>query len=120
MEANGELVDLPECSAPFIINRLLDIGIVTAGGFGAGPISWRDLVAWQTCTGTPLPPWQARMLVELSREYCAFSVDAEKPDCVPPWAELAAVTEDRRARVARDLRIGFKALIMAKASTKSK
>ena len=84
-----------------------------SGGFGMVPLSWRDLVAWQACSGVDLPPWQARLMIELSREFCAFQRKAEKPDCPAPWSEEAAA-ENRRGRVARELRIGFKALIMSK------
>jgi hypothetical protein len=113
MEADGEPIFLPDCSAPFIIAQLLEIGPVVAGTMGSAAISWRDLVAWQQCTGVPLPPWQARMLVELSREYLSFSSDAEKPDCPAPWVDQE-LTESRRETIARSLRSNLRAMMKKK------
>jgi hypothetical protein len=110
MERSGEDYHLPECSTPFLVERLLEIGPVLAGPMGSAAFSWRDLQAWQECTGIQLPPWQARMLVDLSREYAAFIQTAEKQDCPPPWSE-PPLTEDKRISISRSLRIGFAALM---------
>lgn len=72
------------------------------------PISWRDIEAWQRCTGVRLPPWQAQILVRLSREYVSFSREAEKPDCPAPWRQEDQ--ETMRARVARELKAAMRAL----------
>ena len=117
MEQDGQDINLPDCSAPFIVSQLLEIGPVIAGAMGVSPIDWRDLHAWQCVTGVPLPPWQSKMLVELSREYVAFSRKAEKADCPPPWAEIS---DDRRQSVDRAIRIGFRALMASKPKSKRK
>lgn len=111
MLAAGQDIDLPECAAPFLVSRLLEIGPVTAGAMGMAPIGWRDIDAWQACTSVRMPPWQSRMLVELSREYVAFSRTAEKADCPAPWSDEAR-TESRREAIARSLKMGFKALMV--------
>jgi hypothetical protein len=113
MEAAGEAVSLPDCPAPFIVAQLLEIGPVVATTMGSAAISWRDLVAWQQCTGVPLSPWRARMLVELSREYLSFSSAAEKADCPAPWADQE-LTGSRRDTIARSLRINLRALMKGK------
>jgi hypothetical protein len=111
MLTEGQDIDLPECDAPFLVTRLLEIGPVTAGATRMAPIGWRDIEAWQACTGVRQPPWQSRLLVELSREYVSFSRAAEKPDCPAPWSDEAR-TESRREAIARSLKIGFKALMV--------
>jgi hypothetical protein len=96
----------------FLIGYLLEVGPTVATGMGAAAIGWRDVEAWQACLGIRVPPWQARLLVELSREYVSFSRSAEKPDCPSPLS--AEMDDTRRERVARALRIGFRAMIMSK------
>lgn len=107
---------MPDYDAPpFLLERFLDIGAAEASGFGMVPIGWGDLDAWQRCSGVELPPWQARMFLDLSREFCGFLRKAEKPDCPAPWSE-EAFTANRREEVSRQLRIGFRALILSKQS----
>jgi hypothetical protein len=108
---------LPECQADFILVQLLEIGPQVAAGMGSAAIGWPELRAWQTCMGVSLPPWQARLLIELAREYNGFSQQATKPDCPAPWAEEAQI-EGRREAIARNLRMGFRALMMARGDKK--
>lgn len=110
LEQAGAEIRMPECAADFILVQLIEIGPVVPAGMGTAAIGWRELEAWQACTGTMLPPWQARLLVELAREYQGFSHKATKPDCPPPWAEEAQ-TESRREAIAKSLRIGFRAMM---------
>jgi hypothetical protein len=112
MEAAGEDIVLPDCAAPFIVAELLEIGPVLSGSMGMSAIGWRDIEAWQSCMGVELAPWRSRLLVELSREYASFSQKAEKADCPAPWVEV--MTEDRREKIARSLKIGLEALIMVR------
>lgn len=110
LEAAGAEIRLPDCAADFVLIQLLEIGPVVAAGMGTSPIGWRDVEAWQVCTGVSVPPWQAKLLVDLAREYHSFSHKAAKPDCPPPWAEEAQ-TESRRDAIARSLRVGLRAMI---------
>jgi hypothetical protein len=110
LKAAGDEARLPECAADFLLINLLEIGPVVTAGMGTAAAGWRELEAWQACTGIRLPPWQARLLVELAREYHSFTHKATKPDCPAPWGEEAQ-TESRREAVARSLRIGFGALL---------
>lgn len=112
MEEEGEDVEIPACSAPFLLGILLEIGPALSSGMGLVSIGWRDIEAWQHCTSVRLPPWQSQMLVRLSREYVASIHAAEKPDCRPPWEDEAI--EDRRDRVARKLEKAFRAMMNGK------
>jgi hypothetical protein len=84
---------------------------------GTAAIGWTELQAWQRCTGVTLPPWQARLMVELAREYNGFSQKATKPDCPPPWLDEAQVVS-RRETVSRNLSINLRALMMARGDKK--
>lgn len=112
VEEQGGEIDLPPCSAPFLFGVLLEIGPAMSGGMSLAPIGWRDIEAWQRCTGVRLPPWQSRMLIGLSRQYVSFGRDAEKPDCPAPWDDEDI--ETRRARVERQLKAAMKALSVKK------
>ena len=37
----------------------------TGGGFGISHLSWLDLNAWCTMTGTKLNPWEAKAMIEI-------------------------------------------------------
>jgi hypothetical protein len=110
MESEGEEVTVPDCSAPFLVARLFEIGPVVAGGMGPAPIGWRDVEAWQNCSGVRMPPWQCRTMVELSREYLSFAIEARKRDCAAPWSD-EAMTENRRERISRQLKAGLRAMM---------
>jgi hypothetical protein len=113
MEADGEVVLLPECSAGFLLTTVLEIGPVRSTGMAPAPFGWSDLVDFQRCTAVELQPWEARALVAMSREYAAFMHKAEKPDCPAPWGD-DVTTEQRRQRVAQDLRRAFAGLMTSK------
>ena len=95
-----------------MLSLLSEIGIVVAGGMAPAPIGWRDIEAWQGCTGVRLPPWQSRLLVELSREYVGFLREAEKPECREPW--LDQPVEERNARIAEKLSAFCRSLVKQK------
>lgn len=96
MREEGIALPLPPCRAPFLVDYLLQIGPTVPGGMGAAAIGWRDIVAWQECTGIALPPWQAKLLRHASAEYLAMARDAEKPDCPQPWLTGEQVAENRQ------------------------
>jgi hypothetical protein len=100
--ADDEDAGLPDCSARFLVDYLLEIGPIKPVGMGSGSIDWQDIEAWQRCTGITLPPWQARMLRRLSRSYLAMSREAEEPDCRSPTQE--EVTQREREAVSQKIR----------------
>jgi len=69
----------------YLVGYLLDVGPTVAAGMGAGPITSKDLIAWQQETGVNLQPWEAKTLRRLSGEYLSESHRAEKLGCAPPW-----------------------------------
>lgn len=76
---------MPPNPAPQITARLLEIGLTEATGFGAAPLSWQSIVAWQSAMAVQLPRWEVRLLRRLSVEYLAFGREAESEACPPPW-----------------------------------
>lgn len=101
---------LPECSADFLLPIFLEIGPVIQTGLGAVSFGFREVAAWQTCIGHELPPWQARILVDMSREYASFNSEAEKPECPSPLDE-GVQSADRRDAVFKALRGKMRGLI---------
>lgn len=102
MAAKGMALPLPPCPAPFLIEHLMELGPVVAAGMGAAPIGWSDIVAWQGVTGIALPPWQARLIRQLSCDYLAMCREAEAPECPAPW-QSGAMIESNRDTVSRRL-----------------
>lgn len=52
-----------------------------------GPLSMQEVRAWApVLTGyDDWKPWEAELMVQLSREYCVMQQEATKRDCLPPW-----------------------------------
>jgi hypothetical protein len=57
--------------------------------------------------GVELPPWRRVCWSSSAANMRAFRSQAEKADCPAPWVEV--MTEDRREKIARSLRIGLEA-----------
>lgn len=85
MKKDGIVPKMPPNAAPHIISRLVEIGLTESNGMGQSPLSWREIVAWQSATGTTLPPWEARLIRSLSTTYLAEGRRAEAETCPPPW-----------------------------------
>lgn len=83
MEGAGVDVLMPPIEGgQYLIDYLFEFGPVKSGG----PIDAADLVAWQTLLGVEWQPWQARLLIRLSRAYQAEMYAATKRDAKSPWA----------------------------------
>lgn len=78
-------VQMPPNPLPHVIDRLIDMGITEAAGMGVAPLSWQTLHAWQSVTGVVLPPWEARLIRQLSVAYVAEGRRAESENASPPW-----------------------------------
>ena len=76
---------MPPNPAPSLLAWLLELGITESGGMGPVPLSWREIAEWTRLSGIELPPWQVRLLRNLSVAYIAESRRAEEELCAPPW-----------------------------------
>jgi hypothetical protein len=85
MKKDGIVPPMPSNPAPYILTRLLEIGLTEAAGMGAGPISWQSITGWQHAFGIRLPRWELRLLRKLSVEYLAEGRRAESENCPAPW-----------------------------------
>jgi hypothetical protein len=95
LKRDGISPTMPPNPAPALISRLIEIGLTEATGAGPAPLSWREILAWQTATEIKLPPWQARLMRNLSAAYLAESRRAESETCPPPWrAEVTKREQD--------------------------
>lgn len=103
LRRQGVTPPMPPNPAPQIIARLIEIGLTEAAGMGAGPISWQSIAAWQQVTRVALPPWEARLIRQLSVEYLAEGRKAESENCPAPWR--APVTEREKQAELQRLRM---------------
>ena len=113
MVSEGIEPPTPPCDGLHLVEYLMEIGPIVPAGMGAGPVGWRDIADWQTCTGIPLEPWQARLIKRLSSDYLSMSREAEKSDCPAPWLTDQEIDANRDA-VGRKVANAFKAFTMAK------
>lgn len=113
MQAEGIDPPTPPCDGLFLVEYLMEIGPIVPAGMGAGSVSWRDIAAWQDCTGILLEPWQAKLIRQLSSDYLNMSREAEKPECPAPWLSDEEIEANRDA-VGRKVSNAFKAYMMAK------
>lgn len=93
MKKSGIVPKRPPNPAPHIINRLIEIGLTESNGMGASPLSWREIGEWQRSTSIRLPPWEARLIRQLSVEYISESQKAESENCPAPWRTDATAIE---------------------------
>lgn len=84
---------LPPNPAPHLLTWLIEIGLTEAAGMGVVPISWREIDAWANRTRIDLPPWEARLIRQLSSAYVAESKAAESESRPPPWQTAAPATQ---------------------------
>lgn len=109
MRDRGQDLPLPSCPAPHLIEYLFEIGPTIPAGMGMSQIEWRDIDAWCERTGVDLPPWQARLLRLLSRDYLVMLREAEDPMCPAPMSHEADVLA-KRAAVSRDIGAMFRTM----------
>ena len=98
-----------------ILTRLLYVvGPAKSTGFGLTGISWPDLKAWSDLTRIRLAPWQAEILIIMSRGYASeFSAASSEKYTDPPWADEETL-EKRAAAVPDILRTGLRSLMKAR------
>lgn len=83
----------------YLHGYLFDAGPTGHGAAGPVPLGYADIEAWARLTATPLAPWEAQTLRELSRAYVAELRAGEDPASAPPW--VMPEPQDRGAIGAR-------------------
>lgn len=76
---------MPPCRAVYLVRHLFDVGPVSIGEAGPGPVSYPELAAWSQVSGVPVTPWEGKMLRVMSVAYAdelAAAKEARRP-C--PW-----------------------------------
>lgn len=103
MKADKIVPRMPDNPAPHFINRLIEIGLTETTGFGAAPLAWSSIVAWQEAVCISLQPWEARLIRKLSVEYLAETRRAEEAGCPAPFqterSQRELEVEDERLRM---------------------
>lgn len=80
-----------------MVDLLLEVGPVLAGGFGPTPLTFMEIDAWARRTARDLQPWEAQILRRLSSEWCSQASISDAHDCRPPWRELALPSREEVA-----------------------
>jgi hypothetical protein len=95
---------MPPNPAPIILAHFIEVGVNETGGMAAAPISWGEIAAWASETGTPASPWEKRLLRQMSIEYLSQGRKAESENAPPPWrGEVTQEERDAEADLLDDL-----------------
>ena len=105
--------DMPQIDAPHIIGYLYEIGPTMSTGMGLTPISFEEILAWQSLTGIELDPWETRILRRLSYDYLSESHKAEKADYPAPW-QPADLTQETRDAISKKVQNSLRSLMLVK------
>ena len=113
IERNGGFPRFPSVGdAEYVITYWHDLGVIEAGAMGPIPLSSKEILSWQECTGVDLQAWEFRVLREMSRMYLIQAEESKKPECPPPYGD--PVNEFDRGMVSKKVSNAFKAFIQAK------
>lgn len=82
----------------YLVDYLMEVGPVIGSAMGASAINWQDLLAWEEKSCADTRPWEARLLISLSKAYLAELRAAEKPGAPMPWLEMGYII-DRREQI---------------------
>jgi hypothetical protein len=85
----------------YLVDYLFEFGPTMAAGMGSAPLAPSEIEAAQRLLGIQLQPWEARLLLQLSREYLAESHRATEQGCPPPWDDPIAAKVDELATAKR-------------------
>lgn len=89
--------EMPHVDASHVLGYLFEIGPVLPGGMGPVPLTHTELLAWQQNVGIELQAWEARCLLQLSREYSAQAALAQSSACKPPWEAANSLQKQNAA-----------------------
>lgn len=98
--------------ANYVITYWQDLGVVESGAMGPIPLSAKEILSWQQCSGIHLQPWEFKVLRDMSRLYLIQHEESKNPECSPPFGD--PVNEFDRAVVSKKVSNAFKSFIQAK------
>ncbi|TCP91892.1 hypothetical protein C8J42_103584 [Sphingomonas sp. PP-CE-1A-559] len=93
MKKDGIQPQMPPNPAPHIIGRFIEMGMTQSDGMGRTVLSWSEISAWCERTMINLPPWESRLMRELSSAYLSEGRVAESGTCPPPWRGIVTQRE---------------------------
>lgn len=73
----------PECSAFYIVQYLLQLGLT----LGDQALTHSEIKAWQENTGYELSSWEAQIIKRLSQSYLSMSFESKKKHSETPWID---------------------------------
>ena len=113
IERNGGFPLFPSVgNADYVITYWHDLGVVESGAMGPIPLSSKEILSWQECTGVELEAWEFRVLRDMSRRYLIQHEESKKPECPPPFGD--PVNDFDRGVLSKKVGNAFKAFIQAK------
>lgn len=101
---------MPDASLSYLVDLLFEVGPTESRGMGPGPLSFQELNAWQQAMRRRLQPWEVGFIRRLSMVYAAQSVEAEDPDCAPPWVPEERISEPEARAVTSSLRAALRGM----------
>lgn len=102
IEADGREPPMPPLDwGDYLVEYLFEIGPTLPTGMGSAPLTPPVIESAQRLFGIEFRPWEARLLLRLSREYLAESLKATEENCPQPWRDPENEEIDRIATAKR-------------------
>ena len=98
----GIKIEMPPIDLPYMIEWLNELGCVASGMNGVIPIDNREIESWINLNGVEITHWEARMLRELSKTYCAQYNRSKDLECEEPFAtevDLVSVRDTAEQKI---------------------
>lgn len=83
-----ELKYEPEAYSTYIINIANSIGLYLNSGYGPIPLTWSEILSWSTLTKTKITPWEATLVMKLSKSFVSQLSISKSPSCISPIQEI--------------------------------
>lgn len=64
-------------------------------------LTWQELEAWKSATGTPLNTWEANAMMSMSNAYSTSVILSDEKEVPPPWHD-GKVDRDKVERSVRE------------------
>lgn len=119
MQADRIEPSLPTVDAPHLLAYFWDVGPTQSGAMGEAPLSYTELLAWQTQAGLQLQPWEVSLLRRLSHDYLMAASAARAADCPAPYLSEESI-EANRVAVGRQISMNMRAYFQAASQRREK